>query len=126
MASVPDSGNGLILKYAKRNSHLVKVIKQNQGSNEDAMIHTMTRQQLVSLCQTRFVERHEAVLVARQLLPSVVMALQDMVMWDSLETRKKARRLLNSIQKAEFLITQYTLGFTVLYLLLVMWSRTCA
>ena len=92
-------------KYAKRNSHLVKVIKQNQGSDEDAMIQTTKRQHLVSLCQTRFVERHEAVFVARQLLPSVVTAFEDMVMWNSLETRKNARRLLNSIQTAEFLIT---------------------
>jgi len=89
-------------KYAKRNSHLVKVIKQSsQGSNKDA-------EHLVSLCQTRFAERHKAVLVTRQLLPSVVKALEDMVMWDSLETRKNARRLLSSIQKAEFLITLIT------------------
>jgi len=44
-------------------------------------------------------------LMARQLLPSVVKALEDMVMWNSLKTRKNARRLLNSIQKAELLIT---------------------
>ena len=91
-------------KHAKRNNHLTEVIKQLEGreENKDERINDMKRQQLVSLCQTRFVERHEAVLVARQLLPAVVKSLEDMVTWDSLDTRKNARRLLNSIQKVEF------------------------
>lgn len=94
-------------KYAKRNSHLIEVIKRfNLQSDEvggDAL-PGVKRQQLVKLCQTRFTERHEAILVARQLLPCVVTSLHELTTWDSLETRKNARRLLNSILKAEFLV----------------------
>jgi poly(A) polymerase Pap1 len=73
----------LFFKYAKRNNHLTEVVKQLQSREENEDVHEIKRQQLVSLCQTRFVERHEAVLVARQLLPFVVKSLEDMVTWNS-------------------------------------------
>eukprot|EP00795_Rhopilema_esculentum_P014982 gene14981-biopygen873 len=84
-------------KHAKRNSYLQAVIARES-------IEELQRRQLVTLCETRFVERHESVLVARQLLPYIVVCLEEMLAWDSLDTRKDARRLLKSLQDPQFLV----------------------
>ena len=84
-------------RYAKRNSYLQSVIARE--SSEDFL-----RRQLVSLCETRFVERHESVFVMRQLLPFIAVCLNEMLTWDSPETRKNARRLLKSVQDPQFLV----------------------
>ena len=59
---------------------------------------------LVLLCATRFVERHESVLVAKELLPYVAISLSDMAEWDTEDTRKSANSLLYSIKSPAFLI----------------------
>ena len=83
-------------KYAKRKSYLEEKIKDNTEG--------VKKTKLVSLCQTRFVEKHESVMVAKILLPFVVASLSDMATWDSFETRNSASKLLGSIQKPNFLI----------------------
>ena len=83
-------------KYAKRQYHLEQKIKKNADN--------LNKTRLVSLCLTRFIERHESVLVLKELLQFVYQSLKDMENWDSYETRKSAHSLLCSIQKPAFLI----------------------
>ena len=83
-------------KYAKRHSFLMNIIQENA---ED-----VRKRKLVSLCPTRFVERHESVLVAKDLLPYIVLCLSKMETWDTEDTRSAAGALLSSIQKPGFLI----------------------
>ena len=68
-------------KHAKTNNHLVQTIKCEMLKNADqelntkhsvvqysqntASLQTSRREQLVTLCETRFVERHEVDMVAR-------------------------------------------------------------
>ena len=86
-------------KYAKRNDFLVSKIKSSSTSDKP------TKEHLVKLCTTRFIERFTSVLVFKELLPYVTKSLDDMLTWDSLETRKGARSLLNSILKPAFIVS---------------------
>ena len=54
MDDIKDINN--LFKHAKRNSYLQTVIARESSEH--------LRRQLVTLCKTRFVERHESVLVA--------------------------------------------------------------
>ena len=83
-------------KYAKRRTYLEGKIELNTEE--------IKKKKLVTLCQTRFVERHESVMVAKTLLPYVVASLDDMTTWDSYEVRMSASSLLNSIRRPKFLI----------------------
>ena len=95
MDDIKDISN--FFKHAKRNSYLQTVIARESCDN-------LQRRQLVNLCETRFVKRHESVLVAKQLLPCIAVCLNEMLTWDSPDTRKDARRLLKSVQDPQFLV----------------------
>ena len=73
MDDIKDINN--FFKHAKRKSYLQKVIARE--SSDD-----LQRRQLVTLCETRLVERHESVLVAKQLLPCIAVCLNEMLAWD--------------------------------------------
>jgi hypothetical protein len=62
------------------------------------------------LCTTRFVERHDAILTALDLLPVAHEALEKMSDWDSRESRVAASSLLSSISSFEFIITLQALS----------------
>lgn len=81
---------------AKRTRCLKKVIKHRCPETK--------RKKLVSLCKTRFIERHEAILVYYELLPYLVEALQGMMHWDSQDTRTGARQILAGVQSTSFLV----------------------
>lgn len=66
---------------------------------------TTNKRQLTTLCTTRFVEQHSAVITLRRLLPYVVEALDEMRRWSSSATRSSANTLLNSICTSGFLIS---------------------
>lgn len=63
------------------------------------------KKQLTSLCETRFIERHTAVITFRSLLPYVMQALSKMKTWHSSDARKTANLLENSICKSEFIVS---------------------
>jgi len=50
---------------------------------EDADDTRVTKRQLISLCETRFLERHTAVVTFRQLFGFVAEALQEIKSWNS-------------------------------------------
>ena len=59
---------------------------------------------LVTLCTTRFVEKHSAVIAFWSLLPYITDALTTMNSWQSQQSGAQASMLLNSILKTEFLV----------------------
>jgi hypothetical protein len=83
-------------RYAKRNDFLADIVKTESPIPQ--------RQQLVTLCTTRFVERHTAVAAAWDLLPFTITALQHMKQWRVKGTGHDATSLLNNILKVDFLI----------------------
>ncbi|XP_043215486.1 uncharacterized protein LOC122378457 [Amphibalanus amphitrite] len=68
-----------------------------------------SRTRLVSLCATRFLERHDAILTLCEMLPSVVTALEDMETWYSPDTRNKAGQLRRALSSASFLVALFAL-----------------
>lgn len=82
---------------AKRTRCLKNVIKHRAPE--------VKRTKLVSLCSTRFIERHEAVLVYFDLLPYIVESLEGMKCWDAPDTRTGARQILSGILSTSFIIS---------------------
>jgi len=62
------------------------------------------------LCTTRFIERHDAIITALDLLPLAQQALQKMTTWESRDARSNAVNLLNSISKFDFIVTLQALA----------------
>ena len=81
------------LKYQHSWQHLiwvrykrVELLKRIiQGPNDK-----QKRARLITLCVTRFTERHLSVKVLRELLPFAVLAVKQLMTWRSLETKKGA------------------------------------
>ena len=65
----------------KRVELLKSIIQIKSGPNDK-----QKRARLITLCVTRFTERHLSVKVLRELLPFVVPAVEQLMTWQSLET----------------------------------------
>ena len=87
---------------AKRTDLLTSIIEKESTDSK-------SKKQLTTLCKTRFVERHTAVVTLRELLPFVIEALERMTEWASTESRRSAQSLLSSILHSDFIV-----GFAVL------------
>ena len=100
-------------KYSpKRNKFLPAVVEKETPEASKT---------LLSLCRTRWVERHEAHEVFFALLPSILRALEAMSNerlfgdqfgetawnWDT-DSKRKAKKLLQAVSNFEFIITQIT------------------
>jgi hypothetical protein len=89
---------------AKRVLHLQDKIKKSDISDTK-------RTRLISNCQTRFVERHEMVLVAISLFPYIISALEDMTTeWENSDTRKSASSLLRALTSFDFILAMNVLS----------------
>ena len=75
---------------AKRTDLLKSCINQDDNAKK-------SKNHLTSLCETRFVERHTAVLTLKVLLKYVVQALDEMKLWQSAEAEKTAFTLEASV-----------------------------
>jgi len=82
---------------AKRTLCLERVVKHRAPEAR--------RVRLAAVCSTRFIERHTAVLVFSEMMPFVVEALQGMTHWSSVDTRRTALQLLNSILTPQFIVS---------------------
>jgi len=74
-----------------------------------------SRKKLKSNCATRWVERHDSIIIYVTPLPAVVSALEELQQENKqVEVASKAGTLLNSVQKCTFLIAalviQHTFG----------------
>ena len=71
---------------------------------EDADDTRATKRQLISLCDTRFLERHTAIVTFRQLFGFVAEALQEIKSWSSPSAVQSANSLHASMHQFEFVI----------------------
>ena len=78
-------------KLRGKRIRLLKTIVQNEKDNR------ISKQHLVSLCNTKFVERYAAMQTFGSILLFIVDLLQKMTQWQSLDTQKTALTLLNAI-----------------------------
>ena len=62
------------------------------------------RARLITLCVTRFTERHLSVKVLRELLPFVVLAVEQLMTWQSLKTKKEALNIECLIKNVRFIV----------------------
>lgn len=62
------------------------------------------KNKLKQLCATRWVERHEAVMVVVQLLQPVAAALEEITEWKDKDTSSNAFILLNAIRQPDFIV----------------------
>jgi len=88
--------------FFKSSAKRTDVLKSSINQEDDSRI---SKTQLLSLCTTRFVERHTSVQCLRNLLKYVMQALHVMTEWQSPEIRKKAASLINSISKSSFIVS---------------------
>jgi len=65
----------------------------------------MLNSQLVSLCEIRWVERHDALLTFSVELPLIIDALDNISKWNDRTTSSKARTLLSAIRESDFIVS---------------------
>ena len=71
---------------------------------ENADDTRVTERQLISLCETRFLERNTAVVAFRQLFGFVAEALQEIKSWNSAAAVRSASSLYASMHQFEFVV----------------------
>jgi len=89
---------------AKRNHLLKEVISENE------LTPNQKKKSLKTLCATRFVERHDAIITALELIPYVDAALQKISSWNSADSRSAADILLRGIEDFGFIISLHALA----------------
>lgn len=65
---------------------------------------------LKTLCSTRWVERHDSVILFIELFSAVIDALEKINVWLNIETTSKANRYFDAITKSEFIISIHIIG----------------
>jgi len=88
--------------FFKSSAKRTDVLKSSINEEDDSRI---SKTQLLSLCTTRFVERHASVQCSRNLLKYVMQALRVMTEWQSPKTRTKAASLINVISQSSFIVS---------------------
>lgn len=81
----------------------------NVSAKRNQVLKLTLGRQLSSLCETRWVERHEGVIQFRSGIRQIVEALTSISSWQDRTTSSVAATLLNSLCTAEFLISMMSL-----------------
>ncbi|XP_060868780.1 52 kDa repressor of the inhibitor of the protein kinase-like isoform X7 [Metopolophium dirhodum] len=82
----------------------------NASAKRNFIFKKMLKKQFVSICQTRWVERHDSVLHFKMSLPEIINVLTSISKWDDIVSSSKAKTLLFSISNCEFIISLYSLS----------------
>ena len=95
--------------------NVVGVIKEiisffNASSKRSFILKRVNKGKLIGICETRWVERHDALLQFKTQLCSIVESLNVVSSWEENETATKARSLLLSVSNTEFIITVFALS----------------
>lgn len=118
----PCSNHGLNLSISKsstvqsiRNSvGLMKEILQffNCSSKRNFVLKTILNGQprLISLCETRWTERHDSVMVFKTSIPYIIKSLTKISEWQESDSSSKARTLLIALCSCDFIISIHTLA----------------
>ena len=83
----------------KRVELLKRIIQIRSGPNDK-----QKRARLITLCGTQFTERHLSVKLLRELLPFEVLAVEQLMTWQSLETKKEALNIECLIKNVRFIV----------------------
>jgi len=67
------------------------------------------RNHLISICDTRWVERHDSILLFKKCLPDIIKSLTSISEWEDMTSSSKANTFLNTIN-CEFIISMYSLS----------------
>ena len=81
---------------AKRTELLVSIINEEQDER-------ISKSHLIKMCTTRFIERHTAILVARNLLLYIIPALEIMSTWNDPDTNQRAFNLICTLRNEKFI-----------------------
>ena len=76
------------------------IFQSKQAKN----INSMQKKTLKTLCATRFIERHDSIIVFTESLEEIAETLDDIVDWKDKETSEIARRILVAISNSSFLV----------------------
>lgn len=77
----------------------------NQSAKRNAVLTEHIGGKLVSLCETRWVDRHDAVILFFCALPEIVDSFTEISEWKESESAKKAVLYINSITSTEFIFS---------------------
>lgn len=80
------------------------------SSKRNKTIVDILGHQMTGNCETRWVERHKAIVTFRDDLPDIAKALEKVSKWDDYKTATKGKCLLLSICNCEFILTVYSLS----------------
>ncbi|KAK6991092.1 52 kDa repressor of the inhibitor of the protein kinase [Biomphalaria glabrata] len=69
-----------------------------------------SRNTVMPLCETRWVERHDSVISFRQSLGNIVAALENVAKWHERDSASKAKNLATALLESEFIIALYCIS----------------
>ncbi|CAG9820676.1 unnamed protein product [Phaedon cochleariae] len=75
------------------------------SSKRHFVLKHITKTELKSVCETRWVELHDSILQFKNELPNILQALDNISLWNESESAKKARNFATALRNCEFVIT---------------------
>ena len=87
-----------ILRFLKGSSKRYEILKRKFDRT------------LIELCETRWVERHDAVSQFQHSLPNIVEVLQSIARWKDADPSTKAMGVMNSLKKPDILVGIFCLS----------------
>lgn len=76
----------------------------------DKVLPSTNKKRLKMMCPTRWVERHDTIIVFIELYKAILVALDEISEWEDIDTSSKAKRLMIIIEQTEFIITTHIIG----------------
>ncbi|KAK2703571.1 52 kDa repressor of the inhibitor of the protein kinase-like [Artemia franciscana] len=102
--------------------HCMMVIRETVNffhfsAKQSAILKTYTALNLIGLCETRWVKRHDAIQISKQLIVPIFKALEEIETDGDSVTLSKARSLLNNILSLDYIVTLIVMDFFLGYTL---------
>lgn len=82
----------------------------NSSAKRNKVLKFINAKQLISLCETRWADRHDSVLRFKSCFDEIIQALELISEWKDNDSSTKARLLIDSMLKTTFLIALCTLS----------------
>lgn len=98
----------------------------NMSSKRNFVLLTVLKgkRRLKTLCETRWIERHDSVLLFQLSLPFILKALTSISLWHEQDSSSKAKTLLIAMCTCEFIVSLHSLAsLYVLQLVLVKYYK---
>jgi hypothetical protein len=84
----------------------------NISSKRNDVLKTILndKQRLKSLCETRWVDRHDSVLILKSSLTFIIESLTKISFWNEQDSSSKAKTLLTAVCSCEFILSLHSLS----------------